>query len=75
MASDDAARIGLEDIIAAAGQGAMRALSARKAVAPTGNAGFFIELHVRCGYPPLTLQALAGVQEELAGAARPGAAK
>ena len=48
MASEDMARIGLDDIIAAAGQGAVRALTARQQAASTSN-GFYIELLVRCG--------------------------
>jgi hypothetical protein len=56
MASEDMARIGLDDIIAAAGQGAVRALAARQRAASTNN-GFYIEMLFRCGEPPLTLDA------------------
>ena len=63
MASEDMARIGLDDIIAAAGQGAVRALAARHRAASTNN-GFYIEMLFRCGEPPLTLNAAALAVEE-----------
>ena len=60
MASEAIARISLEDIIAAAGQGAVRALDARKQASSSSNNGFFIDVHIRCGYPPVTLPAVVG---------------
>jgi hypothetical protein len=71
MASEDMARIGLDDIIAAAGQGAVRALAARHRAASTNN-GFYIEMLFRCGEPPLTLNAAAlAVEEALERGPRP----
>lgn len=43
MASEDTARIGLDDIIAAAGHVAVRALAARQRAAAANN-GFYIEM-------------------------------
>jgi hypothetical protein len=50
------ARIALEDIIAAASEGALRALGARQRVPQKGE-GFYIDLHIRCGIPAVALQA------------------
>jgi hypothetical protein len=70
VANADTARIGLEDIIAAAGQVAVRALSARQQAATTNN-GFYIEVHIRCGYPPVTLNAVGAVENALERGPRP----
>jgi|HubBroStandDraft_6_1064221.scaffolds.fasta_scaffold71814_5 hypothetical protein len=50
MAKEDSAKISLDDVIAAAGQGAMRALNATQLSATTNN-DVFIELYIRCGMP------------------------
>jgi len=66
--SENSARIAIDDIITSVGQGAQRALSARQQAA-AASAGFYIDLHIRCGIPPVVLQALnaeqgvAGVSE------------
>jgi hypothetical protein len=61
LTTEDGTRIALEDIIAAAGRGAQRALSARQLAAATST-GFYIDCHIRCGIPPVTMAALSAEQ-------------
>jgi hypothetical protein len=71
MASEDMARIGLDDIIAAVGQGAVRALAARKR-AGSANNGFYLEMLLRCGEPQVTQNdAAIAVEEALERGPRP----
>jgi hypothetical protein len=58
--NDVSSRIGLDEIVAAAGQGALRALAARDIVPDKGQ-GFYVEFHIRCGIPPYILQKPAQV--------------
>ena len=48
-------QISLEDVIAAAGQGATRALKARE-LAVSANSGFYIDVIFRCGIPAVTAE-------------------
>jgi|HubBroStandDraft_1064217.scaffolds.fasta_scaffold2954083_1 hypothetical protein len=70
MAKEDSAKISLDDVIAAAGQGALRSLNARQMSATTNN-GFYIDVHIRCGMPAVSLPGGGVVEHELERGPRP----
>lgn len=52
----DAPKICVDDIVEAAGKGAMRALAVRGAgQAEISKSGFYIQFHIICGIPPYEL--------------------
>jgi hypothetical protein len=65
------ARISVDELITAAGQGALRALEARGR-APEKGEGFYVDLHIRCGIPAPVLQQVLGGQVGTSGAGLAG---
>jgi hypothetical protein len=70
MAKEDSAKISLEDVIAAAGQGALRSLNARQMSASANN-GFYIDVHIRCGMPQVSSKEGVEGEPELQRGPRP----
>ncbi|WP_143036552.1 hypothetical protein [Paraburkholderia steynii] len=51
------ARIQLDDVITSASEGVLRALEARQRLPQRGE-GFFVEVHIRCGFPAEITQSI-----------------